>query len=187
MRRLRGHLQLEVTLALRAGSTGGIRLIQALLIPLPKRLHALLLSLLQHPLYRIQSPIQVLQRRPKAQPHIRMARRVEQIPPVRRVDIEEDTRNNNRLLLQQLLKEREPVVYWGWKFLEVEPDVEGCGGGDVDFKMHGFEAGEDVVAFHFEVFLESNFLLADVLGIEEGEGSKLERVVSAAIEEGARL
>lgn len=34
-----------------------------------------------------------------------MARGVEEIPPVCGVDIEEDTRNHDRLLLQQLLEE----------------------------------------------------------------------------------
>lgn len=50
--------------------------------------------------------IKIFKRRAKRDAHKVMAWRVEEIAPVRRVDIKEDARDNDRLFLQQLFKER---------------------------------------------------------------------------------
>jgi hypothetical protein len=47
------------------------------------------------------------------------------------------------------------IVKWGRKLLEVEPDVEGARGGNVDFEMKGLEPCKNVVALCFEMLLKS--------------------------------
>jgi hypothetical protein len=56
-------------------------------------------SLLHNPLNRIHTPDQILHPRSIAQPHEMMTRRIEKIPALRGVQIEEDARYNNDLLL----------------------------------------------------------------------------------------
>ncbi len=76
-----------------------------------------------------------------------MARRVEEIASVRRVDVKENAGNDNRLFLEQLLEEcldvdqyqavkqhqsctYQTVVQRFREFLKVKPDVEGARRGD---------------------------------------------------------
>jgi hypothetical protein len=47
------------------------------------------------------------------------------------------------------------IVKWGRKLLEVEPDVEGACGRNVDFEMKRLEPCKNVVAFCFEMLLKS--------------------------------
>ena len=89
-----------------------------------------------------------------------MARTMKEVPSVRGVDIEEDTRDNDRLLLQQFFKERlEDVIYqliqiqkpgvnrtdqaiiqWVREPLEVEPNVKGACRWHVNVEVHFLEA-----------------------------------------------
>lgn len=55
-----------------------------------------------------------------------MARTVEQISSFARVEVEEDTRNDNALLLQASLKEIETIVDGVRQAAEIEPEVERC-------------------------------------------------------------
>jgi hypothetical protein len=48
--------------------------------------------------------VKILHRGPKGNPDELVARRVEQVAAVRRVDVEEDTRDYNRLLLEELFE-----------------------------------------------------------------------------------
>lgn len=93
-----------------------------------------------------------------------------------RVNLKENPRNNDRLLLQQLFKERQTVVDGVGQVLEVEPDVKGRDGWDFDGETHGGEAGKDMVAFVMEVFLECDLLFLCARGFEQGEGGDLEAV-----------
>ena len=53
----------------------------------------------------IQATIKVFQRRAEGKTDEMMARGMEQIPTVRRIDVEENSRYHNGLLLEQLFKE----------------------------------------------------------------------------------
>ena len=46
-----------------------------------------------------------------------------------------------------------------------------------------FEAGEDVVAFGFEVLLERGFFGLDEFGVEEGDGGELEAVMGGLVDD----
>lgn len=62
--------------------------------------------LLQDALNCIQTLVKVLERRAEGNAHEVVARRVEQVSAVSRVDVEEDSGNHDGLLLQQFLEER---------------------------------------------------------------------------------
>ena len=55
--------------------------------------------------YQVRTFVQVRQRRAERQANEMVARRTEQIPAMRRIDIEENARNDDGLFLQQLFKE----------------------------------------------------------------------------------
>ena len=66
---------------------------------------AILLIPLQQPPDGVQTLIQVFHRRAEREPDEVVARRVEKVPTVRRVDIEEDTRDHDRLFFEELFEE----------------------------------------------------------------------------------
>jgi hypothetical protein len=68
--------------------------------------------------------IKILERRAKGQPNKVVARRIEKIPAVRRIYIEEDAGDDNGLLFEKLFKERETVVDRVREILQVQPDVK---------------------------------------------------------------
>ena len=133
-----------------------ILLVQALPVTMPNALHTLPLRAVQHAVHRIESLVQIRHRRAEREPHEVVAGRVEEVAPVGRVHVEEDTGDDDRLLLEQLLEEREAVVQGRREPLEVEPDVEGRGGRDLDLEPDLGEPLEDVVALHLEMLLECN-------------------------------
>jgi len=75
------------------------------LISLAKFLHSYLLCLLQNTFHGVDAHVKILQGRTKGQADEVMARRVEEVPTVCWVDIEENTRDYDGLLLQQFLEE----------------------------------------------------------------------------------
>lgn len=101
---------------------------------------------------------------------------MEEVAAVRGVDVEEDAGDDDRLLLQQLLEEREAVVKRSGEALEVKPDVERRDGRDVDLEPELLEAFEHVIALVLEVLLERDLLQENALGVQEGDGGKLETV-----------
>lgn len=56
--------------------------------------------------YATRTFVEILEGRPERDAHEVVARRVEQVTTVRRVNVEEDAGDDNRLLLQELLEER---------------------------------------------------------------------------------
>jgi len=109
-----------------------------------------------------------------------MARRIKQVPAVCRVDIEEDTRNDNSLLLEKFFKEclmmifeyvqselntrksargngaHQTVVERRGQLFEVKPDVESARRRNIDIEMKFLKTRKDVITLSLEVFLESN-------------------------------
>ena len=80
--------------------------IQALLVAVSKVMHALLLGALQNTSHCVDALVEVLDRRAEREAHEVVARRREEVPAVRRVDVEEDAGDDDALLLEQLLEER---------------------------------------------------------------------------------
>ena len=96
-----------------------------------------------------------------------VAGRVEEVPAVRGVDVEEDAGDDDRLLLEELLEERQAGVERSGQLLEVEPDVEGCLGRDVHVQVELVEPLENVVALGLEVALEGDLLCEDAVDVKE--------------------
>ena len=84
--------------------------LDALFVAVAERVAALAARLLEHALDRIETLVEVLERRAEREAHEVVARRVEEVPAVRGVDVEEDAGDDDRLLLEQLLEERQPGV-----------------------------------------------------------------------------
>jgi len=90
-----------------------------------------------------------------------MARRIEQIPTTARVQVEENTGNNNDLLLETSLEEVESVVNTFRQVRQVEPEVEGRVGHVRELEADFLETANDEVALGAEVHLQSAHLVAD--------------------------
>lgn len=72
---------------------------------MPKGPHALTFRPPQDPINRIQTLVQVLHRRTEREAHELMTRRIEEVTSVLRIDVEEDTRNDDGLFFEKLFKE----------------------------------------------------------------------------------
>lgn len=90
-------------------NTRSIRLHRALIhtgpVTMPKGPHALTFRPPQDPINRIQTLVQVLHWRTEGEAHELMARRIEKVTSVLRIDVEEDTRNDDGLFFEKLFKE----------------------------------------------------------------------------------
>jgi len=140
---------------------------------------------LENPRNRIKTHIEVLERRSEGDTNEVVARRVEKVAPVRWVDVEEDARDDDGLFLEKLFEERQTVVERLREVLEVEPDVEGRLGRDVDVEAKFMETLENVVALHLEVLLKSEPFYTDVLGIQEGNSRELQGMAGTTVQEGS--
>ena len=72
---------------------------------MPKPSNPILLSPPQHSPDSVQTRIQILERGTEREPDEMVAGRVEEVSTVRRVDVEEDSWNHDRSLLQELFEE----------------------------------------------------------------------------------
>ena len=77
---------------------------------MPKPSDAILPNLPQHPPDSVQTLVQVRERGTERDSDKVVARRVEEVSTVRGVDIEEDARDHDRLLFEELFKEG---LVWG--------------------------------------------------------------------------
>ena len=136
---------------------------------------------------RTPTLVEVLQRRAEREPHEVVARRVEQVAPMRRVDVKEYTGDHDRLLFQQLFKERQPVVDRVGQTLQVEPHVERRARGHAHLEAHLPQPTEHVVTLVVEVLLERELLLVHACGVQKRDCRELQRVVRSTVEEGAGL
>ena len=76
-----------------------------------------------------------------------MARTVEKISPLARIQIEENAGDHNDLFLKTGLEEVETVADFRGKTFEIEPEVKGAVRDRFDVEAHGAETRDDVVAF----------------------------------------
>jgi hypothetical protein len=76
-----------------------------------------------------------------------VTRAVKEVTTTRRVQVEEDTRDNDDLLLKTGLEEVETVGDRTRETLQVEPEVEGAVGYVLENETHIAEALDDVVTF----------------------------------------
>ena len=114
-----------------------------------------------------------------------MARAIKQVPAAGRVEVEEDARHDNDLLVEAGLEEVEAVRDGARQALEVEPQVKGRVGHVADDEAHAAQAVDDVVALFPEVVLQRLHLLLHEGRVEHGDGGLLEGHVGAAVEVGA--
>lgn len=111
-----------------------------------------------------------------------MARAVKQISTSGRVQIEEDTRNNNDLLFQAGLEEVEAVGNMTRQTLEVEPDVERAVRHVLDHEAHVAETLDNIVSLVAEMSLKGDHLLLYQARLKHGDCGLLERSVGTTIE-----
>lgn len=114
-----------------------------------------------------------------------MARTIKQVSSFGRIEIEEDARNDDDMLLEALLKEVQSVADGRRQPTEVEPDVKGRVWHVCDLESHLSESAQDVVPLGLEVRLQRLHLSPHVLGFEHGDGRLLKRYVRPAIQIGA--
>lgn len=76
-----------------------------------------------------------------------MARTIKQISPLARIQIKEDTRDNDDFLLKTGLEEVKSIGYFFGELFEIEPQVERAVWHGLDDEAHGAESGDYVVAF----------------------------------------
>ena len=115
-----------------------VHAVDALPVAVAERVAALAADLLKHAAHRVEALVKVLERRTEREPDEGVAGRVEEVPAVGGVDVEEDAGDDDRLLLEQLLEERQPGVERRGQLLEVEPDVERRLWWDLHFQAHLF-------------------------------------------------
>jgi len=125
-------------------------------------------SVVYYPRNGVNASIEILEGRAKGQPDEVVARRVEEIPAVRRIYIEEDAGDDNCLLLEKLFEERETVVDRVREILQVQPDVERRSWRYRDFELiNGRQAFQYMITLRLEVLLEGNFLLVNVFWVQK--------------------
>jgi hypothetical protein len=106
---------------------------------------------------------------------------VKQVSATRGIQIEENSRNDNDLLLQTGLEEVETVGDGLGKTLEVQPQVEGRVWDVFNDKSHFAESTDDVVSLVAEVALQMGHLDLDQVRLQHGNGGFLQGVNSTAV------
>ena len=110
-----------------------------------------------------------------------MARRVKEIAALGRIQVKEDARHDNDLLLETLLEEVQPVVDFLGQMAEVQPDVERRVRHMLHLEAEVLQAAQDVVTLGFEMGLQRFHLLEHVTGLEHGDGGFLEGDVGSTV------
>lgn len=111
-----------------------------------------------------------------------VTRTVKQVSSARRVQVKEDTRHHNDLLLQTRLEEVEAVADRAGETAQVKPQVESTVGHIANVEAHLTEAVNHVVALLPEVLLQGGHFLADQGRLKHGDRGLLEGCVGAAIQ-----
>lgn len=104
-----------------------------------------------------------------------MARAVEQITSAARVQIEEDARYHNDLLLKTGLEEVQAIVDALGKLVQIQPEVKRAVWSVVKIEAHGLQTVADVIPFHAEMGLERLHLVAHLVGLQHRNSTDLER------------
>ena len=112
---------------------------------------------LDNPLNTIKTLLQRLHLGPIAKPHEMMARTIKQISSLARVEIKEDTWDNDDALFETGLEEVQSVGNFLREVLEIQPDVEGRVWDGLDYEAHVSEAFDHIVTF--VLFVEFSFLV----------------------------
>lgn len=147
---------------------------------------------LNHTLDTIKTHLQNVHLRTIAQTHKVMARAIEQVTALSRVQIKEDTGHDDDLLGQQGVEEVQAVGdvslggERGVQRGQVQPDVEGGLGHVLHAEANLMQTLQDVVALFAEVGLQRLHLGADEGGLQHRDGGFLEGHVGATVEVGAR-
>jgi hypothetical protein len=76
-----------------------------------------------------------------------MTRTIEEISSLARIQIKEDARDNDNLLLKTCLEKVKSIGNLFWEFFEIEPEVEGRVGNGLNDEAHFTKTRDHVVAF----------------------------------------
>lgn len=139
-------------------------------------------SLHDNTLDAIQTLLQHIYSRAVRETHEVMARRVKQVTTTRGVQVEEDTRHHNDLLLQTGLEEVQAVRDGLGQTLEVQPQVEGRVRHVLDDEAHLAQTTDHQVALVAEVALQVHHLVLHEAGLQHGDGGFLEGVGGTSVE-----
>lgn len=101
---------------------------------------------IDHSLHAIQSHLQRLHGRAVAQTDEMMARAVEQISPLARVQVKEDARHDNNFFLETCLEKVQSVRDGLGKTFQIKPDVKGAVGNRLEVEAHGQKTMNHIVA-----------------------------------------
>lgn len=152
------------------------------------RCHAQLTRTLNNTLNTIKTHLQHIHLRPVAQTDKVVTWAVEEITTLRRVQVKEDTRNNNDLLTQQGVKEVQAIGDVSLRRQgrversQIKPDIESSTRDVLDTEADIVETSQDVVALLHEVALQRLHLGAHERGLQHRDRGFLERHVGAAVE-----
>jgi len=113
-----------------------------------------------------------------------MARTIEQISAFTWVQVKENSRNHNHLLLKTSLEEIQSIGDFIGETLEIEPEIEGGIRDGLDVESHFAETLDDVVALFTEMRLQSDHFFPDFLGFKHLDCGFLEGDVGTAVEVG---
>jgi hypothetical protein len=138
--------------------------------------------LLYNPRNRIKTLLKHIHARAVTQPDKVMARAVEQVPTPAGVQIEENARHDNDLLLETRLEEIESVADALRHTAEIEPEVESRVGHVRELEAHFLQTANDIIALGAEMHLQSPHLVADARRREHLYGGFLEGHVAASVE-----
>ena len=112
-------------------------------------------------------------------------RRIEQIPPLGRIQIEENARYDNGFLFQTGLEEIQPVADALWQVTQIEPDVEGRVRNMSAEESDTLEPVDDIVSFALEMCLQGFHFFQDFVRLEHRDCGFLKGNVGASVQIGS--
>src|SRR5437764_15131368 len=105
--------------------------------------------------------------------------------PVARIHIEKYSRHNDDVLFETFAEKGHPIVQRFGQARQIRPNVERAARLRFDLDSHLSQAFENIGALAPEMLLNRERLGHGKLRIEQTRGDGLERMIGAAIEEGA--
>ncbi len=81
--------------------------------------------------------------------------------------------DDNRLLFQKFLEEREAIVNGVREVLQVKPNVKRCHWRKCDLEPNGLQPLQYMITLHFEMLLEGDPLVVNMLWVQKWDGRQL--------------
>lgn len=87
--------------------------------------------------------------------------------------VEEDAGDDNCLLFQEFLEEREAIVNRVRETLQVKPNVKRCRRRKCDLEPNVLQPLQYMVTLHFKMLLEGDPLVVNMLWVQKWDGRQL--------------